>query len=85
MTDETQPIQADIHAVLTCPVCETQQKVVMPLEGFQHYYKCTNTDCASDLAPLEGKDCVFCSYADKPCPQKQINPYADEKHLQSLI
>lgn len=88
MTEETlaQPVtQPDPHAILTCPHCETQQKVVMPLVGFQHYYKCTNQECAADLAPLEGKDCVFCSYADKPCPPKQVDPTINEKQLQSLL
>ncbi|GIK83988.1 MAG: hypothetical protein BroJett025_06100 [Patescibacteria group bacterium] len=84
MSDETLP-QADIHATLTCPMCGTKQKVLMPPEGFQHYYKCTNEECLADLAPLEGKDCVFCSYADKPCPQRQLHPDLSEHHLQSLL
>lgn len=84
MSDE-QPVQADAHATLTCPECETRQKVVMPLNQLQHYYKCTNEECLADLAPLPGKDCVFCSYADKPCPLRQINPESNEHKLQSLL
>ena len=85
MTDQINQTQPEINAILTCPICETKQKVVMPIDRPQHFYKCTNEGCASDLAPIEGKDCVFCSYADKPCPQKQINPETDENKLHSLI
>ena len=85
MTDETNQTQVDVNAVITCPVCETKQEVVMPIDSLQHYYKCTNQECGSDLSPLEGKDCVFCSYADKPCPQRQTHPEQSEQNLQSLI
>ena len=85
MFNKNQAPEADIHATLTCPVCESKQKVVMPLDQFQHYYKCTNNECLADLAPAQGKDCVFCSYADKPCPQRQLNPNINEHKLQSLI
>jgi len=77
--------QPDIHAVLTCPVCGTKQKVVMPIDQYQHYYKCVDEQCLADLSPIEGKDCVFCSYADKPCPLRQINPDLDKSQLHSLI
>lgn len=83
MSEETP--QVIVNATLTCPHCGTKQKVVMPTDNFQHYFKCTNEKCMADLAPLTGKDCVFCSYADMPCPQKQLNPHANEHHLQSLI
>lgn len=85
MTEENKNINIDLNATLTCPVCGTEQKVVMPEKQFQHYYKCTNEECLEDLTPIEGKDCVFCSYADKPCPQRQINPEVNKQKLQSLI
>lgn len=78
-------VTVDTHATLTCPICETKQKVIMPLEGQQHFYKCTNPDCAADLGPTEGNDCVFCSYADKVCPPRQVNPELGKKELHSLI
>lgn len=83
MSEESR--QAKVNATLICPQCGIKQKVIMPIDNFQHYFKCTNEQCLADLAPLPGKDCVFCSYANIPCPQKQLNPHADEHHLQSLI
>lgn len=77
--------EVKITAVLTCPECNTAQKVKMPEEGLQHYYKCTNEACLADLAPLEGDDCIFCSYADTPCPQKQLNPNPEPSKLRSLL
>jgi hypothetical protein len=74
-----------INTTLTCPECETRQKVIMPENQYQHYYKCTNEDCLENLSPVEGDDCVFCSFADIVCPQRQINPKGDQKELQSLI
>lgn len=85
MTDENQAQEADVHATLTCPECSTPQKVIMPLEKFQHYYRCTNEECSADLAPLSGNCCVFCSYADKLCPQRQLNPEINEHHTHSLL
>jgi len=35
----------------------------------QHFYRCT--DCGAMLKPQPGDCCVFCSYADAPCPPKQ--------------
>jgi len=78
-------VTVDIHATLTCPVCGTKQKVIMPTQGQQHYYKCTNPDCAADLSPIEEADCVFCSYSDKICPPRQTNPDLGKKELHSLI
>jgi hypothetical protein len=87
MTQENQDNNIDIqlNATLTCPECETQQKVVMPEHQFQHYYKCTNEECLEDLSPLEEKDCVFCSYSDTVCPQRQVEPKATQEKLHSLI
>ena len=73
-------------AVFTCPKCQTKTKVTMPTEGKQHFFKCTNEQCKANITIKEGECCVFCSYADKPCPSKQANPQEDQKSkLQSLI
>jgi hypothetical protein len=34
-----------------------------------HFYRCTG--CGEMLKPRDGDCCVFCSYADTPCPSKQ--------------
>ena len=56
-------------AVLTCPKCQGKQKVEMPTNACQHFYKCQS--CGETLKPKEGDCCVFCSYADTRCPPKQ--------------
>ncbi|MDA0734155.1 MAG: GDCCVxC domain-containing (seleno)protein [Chloroflexi bacterium] len=54
---------------LTCPNCGAAQDVEMPTDACQFFYQCAN--CQSVLRPKEGDCCVFCSYADLPCPPKQ--------------
>ena len=56
---------------LTCPVCGTVQEAQMPVDACQFFYECIS--CGSVLRPLEGDCCVFCSYADTPCPSKQLS------------
>lgn len=76
----------DTHATLTCPECMSQQKVLMPTEAKQHYFKCYNEQCAIDISVNDDECCIFCKYSDKKCPFKQIDPNEDsKKRLQSLI
>lgn len=55
---------------LTCPECDYVQDVDMPADACQFFYECVN--CKSVLRPRAGDCCVFCSYADVPCPPKQL-------------
>ncbi len=57
-------------AKLTCPKCGFVQVVEMPADACQFSYKCVN--CKAALTPRAGDCCVFCSYADVPCPPKQL-------------
>lgn len=57
------------EATLTCPKCLFQQKMVMPIDACQYFYKCVH--CGKTLKPKKGDCCVFCSYADSKCPPKQ--------------
>lgn len=57
------------ETILSCPYCNTQQEVVMPINACQHFYKCQH--CGKMLKPKQGDCCVFCSYADSKCPPKQ--------------
>ncbi|MEK7127105.1 MAG: GDCCVxC domain-containing (seleno)protein [Patescibacteria group bacterium] len=57
-------------ANLTCPKCNFTQKVEMPVNACQHFYKCIN--CGEIIKPKDGDCCVFCSYADVKCPPKQL-------------
>jgi hypothetical protein len=67
-------------ATLTCPnpACQHQQQVMMPTTYCQLTYTCEA--CQTTHARLRETCCVFCSYADKPCPSKQgeetYNPLA---------
>ena len=56
-------------AELTCPTCGFVQAAEMPREACQFFYECVS--CASILRPQHGDCCVFCSYADTPCPSMQ--------------
>lgn len=75
--------QIQTTATLTCPECGTKEVVQMPTNGHQHYFKCANETCNADVATKEGECCVFCSYADIPCPEKQMHPDTNLPH--SLI
>ena len=73
-------------ATLTCPECKTKQKVVMPTEGKQHFYKCANEKCGLNISTQDGECCVFCSHSNRLCPIKQVDPDEGGKpRLQSLI
>ncbi len=54
---------------LTCPECGTAQEAEMPTDSCQFFYECVS--CHAVLRPKEGDCCVFCSYAETPCPPKQ--------------
>jgi hypothetical protein len=54
---------------LTCPECGFTKELEMPMDYCQISYECEN--CKTTLTPKEGTCCVFCSYADIPCPPKQ--------------
>lgn len=78
--------QIKTKATLICPECQISQKAIMPTEGKQHFYKCSNEECGADIATKADECCVFCSYADVLCPAKQLNPDEDEgSKLRSLI
>lgn len=57
------------RARLTCPRCGAAQEADMPTDACQHFYECVR--CKAVLKPKQGDCCVFCSYADRPCPPKQ--------------
>ena len=54
---------------LTCPECGTTQDAEMPTDACQFFYECVN--CSAVLKPKQGDCCVFCSYAEVPCPPIQ--------------
>ncbi len=58
----------ETEATITCPLCGTKAQETMPENACQHFYLCTG--CGEQLCPKPGDCCVFCSYADAPCPPK---------------
>jgi len=73
------------RAKLKCPECGYSEEVEMPTEYCQFYYECAH--CRSLLRPKAGDCCVFCSYADVPCPSKQEEKkiYGNKKSLDSAL
>lgn len=55
---------------LTCPECGFVHEVEMPTDSCQLLYQCAS--CKLILTPKDGDCCVFCSFADVPCPSKQL-------------
>jgi hypothetical protein len=53
-------------ATIICPVCRHQAVENMPTDCCLFFYECPG--CKAMLRPKPGDCCVFCSYADKPCP-----------------
>jgi hypothetical protein len=55
-----------VAALFSCPHYGFAQEEIMPTDACQIVYVCTS--CGSVLRPKVGDCCVFCSYADRPCP-----------------
>ncbi|MDX8383664.1 MAG: GDCCVxC domain-containing (seleno)protein [Ghiorsea sp.] len=59
------------ESTITCPECGQSKKEIMPTNACQWFYACES--CHVLLKPKPGDCCVFCSYADVPCPPIQQN------------
>jgi hypothetical protein len=62
------PVQ--LISTIQCPVCGHRRTETMPTDACQYFYDCTG--CGQVLRPKPGDCCVFCSYADLPCPPIQL-------------
>lgn len=56
---------------LTCPKCGHKQEGEIPTNTCIAFYSCEG--CKEMIAPAGEDCCVFCSYADKPCPTSHKN------------
>jgi DNA-directed RNA polymerase subunit RPC12/RpoP len=61
-----------LQSTITCPQCGHKALEQMPIDACQYFYDCTG--CGAVLKPTAGDCCVFCSYADVPCPPVQSDP-----------
>ncbi|TAJ22063.1 MAG: hypothetical protein EPO47_01235 [Rugosibacter sp.] len=59
-----------LQSTLTCPACGFVKTETMPTDACQWFYECQG--CHVVLKPKPGDCCVFCFYADLPCPSMQI-------------
>ena len=56
-------------SIIKCPVCGKEKEEKMPTNKCMNMYICTY--CGAEITPKDGDCCVFCSYGDTPCPDKQ--------------
>ncbi len=56
-------------STLTCPACGHRETETMAADSCQYFYQCKG--CGVVLKPKSGDCCVFCSFADTPCPPMQ--------------
>jgi hypothetical protein len=56
-------------STITCPNCRHKARETMPCDACQFFYEYKG--CGALLRPKAGDCCVFCSYADIPCPPRQ--------------
>ena len=58
-----------LESTLTCPYCSHRQTEEMPVDACVYFYRCKR--CTRLLHPIKGDCCVYCSYGDVKCPDKQ--------------
>jgi len=66
---ELERYMVDTKALLTCPHCGESYQLEMPTNQCQVALDCP--ECGERITPKPGDWCIFCSYADKPCPPLQ--------------
>ncbi len=62
-------LEVVLETHIVCPNCKVSTKEIMPLTSCQYFYKCKQ--CQEVIRPLGEDCCVYCSYADVPCPPIQ--------------
>ena len=60
-----------LRSTLTCPACGHAETLAMPTDACLFFHECAG--CGLLLKPKPGDCCVFCSYADIPCPPIQLH------------
>ena len=59
----------ELRSTIICPECGVSATEEMPINACQFFYICGG--CGVKLRPSAGDCCVFCSFADVPCPPIQ--------------
>ena len=60
-----------LESTITCPACRASRTQTMPVNACQVRHTCSA--CGTELRPLAGDCCVFCSYGTVPCPPIQMD------------
>ncbi|MEA3641797.1 MAG: GDCCVxC domain-containing (seleno)protein [Lamprobacter sp.] len=58
-----------LDSTIRCPECGFSRRERMPTDACVWFWECP--DCGVLLKPKPGDCCVYCSYADIPCPPIQ--------------
>lgn len=66
--EQREKAQNNETATLTCPLCGHKQPGVIPTAACVPFYFCEG--CRKTIQAVGEDCCVFCSYADRPCPLK---------------
>jgi len=57
-------------STITCPNCGFKKEDNMPENTCVYFYRCP--ECNTQSKAKDGDCCVYCSYADYPCPNAQL-------------
>lgn len=60
-----------LESIITCPNCGFKKPELMPEDSCLILYECEN--CKTNLKPMKGDCCVFCSYGSVKCPPIQAS------------
>lgn len=58
-----------LFSIIECPHCGGTTEEQMPTDACVYFYDCPA--CNTRIQPAPGDCCVFCSFADTPCPPIQ--------------
>lgn len=60
----------ELKSTITCPNCGYKKTEIMPTNACVYFYECEN--CKTQLKPVQGDCCVYCSYGTVKCPPIQV-------------
>ena len=66
---ESESESITLNSTITCPHCKHQKAEIMPTNACTYFYECEK--CKTNLKPLSGDCCVYCSYGSVKCPPIQ--------------
>jgi hypothetical protein len=61
--------QINLESEISCPHCGHKKREIMPSDSCLYLYECEK--CKTNIKPLEGDCCVYCSYGTVKCPPVQ--------------